>query len=108
MLVFTVFGGHRFSRTRERLGTYETFRGLPFRAYQDTLQLALRLTLDFCNDARLDFTFLPWRTGGFLGTLVSCICVGFFILYASPDTSGARHPIQVDRQHLKKGCCLST
>ena len=23
--------------------------------------------------------------------------VGFFILYASPDTPGVRHPIQVDR-----------
>ena len=34
--------------------------------------------------------------------------VSFFILYTSPDMSGARHAIEVDRQHLNTGCFLST
>ena len=61
---------------------------------------ALRSTLEFCNGARLDFASLLWRTGRFLGTLVSCISGQFLhsvrlsrhVWGPTPYTSGQAAP----------------
>ena len=105
---FACFGF--FPHTRNGCYLWD-FPRLTVRVWQDPLGEDSKFT-GICTtfgalDARHELFFCFGGRGGSWAGWYVVSRVSFFMLYASPDMSGARNPIEVERQHLNRvASCL--
>ena len=112
MLVFTVFRVLRFFPAYAKwlllMGLSATDRSCVARPlWVKTANSLVFATLSapWMLDTSWFFCFGGRGVLGHVGML--CLGVSFFMLYASPDLSGARNPTEVERQHLNRvASCL--